>query len=215
MVFTDLKVAEQFKSIFEDMAVADLRVALLWAARTGVQKTSKERPTYVREEQSERAAGAAARASAQRGPATRAREIRTHFKLPSTSTTTRPRHARDAASRTRPHSPPFSRARGIDFRRPATTSSTATSSATTTRRASPTKRLSTAWTRSRSASRTAAPSSTTRSRRTAPRRRSGSPSCSASPRRRPATRPRRAKATRPAPPRSRRPRRRRTSSRAR
>ena len=211
MVFTDLKVAEQFKSIFEDMAVADIRVALLWAARTGVQKTSKERPTYVREEQSERAAGAAARASAQRGPATRAREIRTHFKLPSTSTTTRPRHARDAASRTRPHSPPFSRARGFDFRRPATTSSTATSSATTTRRASPTKRLSTAWTRSRSASRTAAPSSTTRSRRTAPRRRSGSPSCSASPRRRPATRPRRAKPTRPAPPRSRRPRRRRSS----
>ena len=53
MVFTDLKVAEKFKSIFEDMAVADLRVALLWAARTGVQKTSKERPTYVREEQRE------------------------------------------------------------------------------------------------------------------------------------------------------------------
>merc|ERR1719487_3189454 len=32
MVFTDLEVAEKFKSIFEDMAVADLRVALLWAA---------------------------------------------------------------------------------------------------------------------------------------------------------------------------------------
>ena len=41
MVFADLKVAKKFKSIFEDMAVADLRVALLWAARTGVQKTSK------------------------------------------------------------------------------------------------------------------------------------------------------------------------------
>jgi len=36
MVFTDLEVAKKFKSIFEDMAVADLRVALLWAARTGV-----------------------------------------------------------------------------------------------------------------------------------------------------------------------------------
>ena len=53
MVFTDLKVAEQFTSIFEDMAVADIRVALLWAARTGVQKTSHARPTYVREEQRE------------------------------------------------------------------------------------------------------------------------------------------------------------------
>ncbi len=41
MVFQDLETAEKFKSIFEDMAVADLRVALLWAARTGVQKTSK------------------------------------------------------------------------------------------------------------------------------------------------------------------------------
>ena len=56
MVFTDLEVAKKFKSIFEDIAVADLRVALLWAARTGVQKTSKGRPTYKREEQSERAA---------------------------------------------------------------------------------------------------------------------------------------------------------------
>ena len=52
MVFTDLKVAEQFKSIFEDMAVADIRVALLWAARTGVQKTSKE--TNLRERGTER-----------------------------------------------------------------------------------------------------------------------------------------------------------------
>ena len=110
MVFQDLETAEKFKSIFEDMAVADIRVALLWAARTGVQKTSK---ANLRERgQSERAAGAAARASAQRGPATRAREIRTHFKLPSTSTTTRPRHARDGRlSHATPLSPLLSRAR--------------------------------------------------------------------------------------------------------
>ena len=64
MVFTDLKVAEKFKSIFEDMAVADLRVALLWAARTGVQKTSKaslrergtKRESRRRRSESERAA---------------------------------------------------------------------------------------------------------------------------------------------------------------
>ena len=70
------------------------------------------RPTYEREEQSERAAGAAARESAQRGPAARAREISTHFKLPSASTTTRPRHARDARlSHATPLSPLLSRAR--------------------------------------------------------------------------------------------------------
>ena len=64
MVFTDLEVAEEFKSIFEDIAVADLRVALLWAARTGVQKTSKanlrerltERESRRRRSESERAA---------------------------------------------------------------------------------------------------------------------------------------------------------------
>ena len=64
MVFADLKVAKKFKSIFEDMAVADLRVALLWAARTGVQKTSKanlrergtERESRRRRSERERAA---------------------------------------------------------------------------------------------------------------------------------------------------------------
>ena len=71
-----------------------------------------QRPTYEREEQSERAAGAAARESAQRGPATRAREISTHVKLPSASTTTRPRHARDARlSHATPLSPLLSHAR--------------------------------------------------------------------------------------------------------
>jgi hypothetical protein len=43
MVFTDLEVAEKFKSIFEDIAVADLRVALLWAARTGVPSNNFKR----------------------------------------------------------------------------------------------------------------------------------------------------------------------------
>jgi len=74
MVFTDLETAEKFKSIFEDIAVADLRVALLWAARTGVQKTSKERPTYEREDrareppapQRERARSAAPRRALER-----------------------------------------------------------------------------------------------------------------------------------------------------
>ena len=43
MVFQDLETAEKFKSIFEDMAVADLRVALLWAARTGVPSNNFKR----------------------------------------------------------------------------------------------------------------------------------------------------------------------------
>ena len=74
MVFTDLEVAEKFKSIFEDMAVADLRVALLWAARTGVQKTSKanlrergaERESRRRRSEGERARSAAPRRALER-----------------------------------------------------------------------------------------------------------------------------------------------------
>ena len=49
MVFADLKVAKKFKSIFEDMAVADLRVALLWAARNGVPSNNFKRKANLRE----------------------------------------------------------------------------------------------------------------------------------------------------------------------
>ncbi len=54
MVFTDLEVAEKFKSIFEDIAVADLRVALLWAARTGVPSKDFKRKANLRERGTER-----------------------------------------------------------------------------------------------------------------------------------------------------------------
>ena len=49
MVFQDLETAEKFKSIFEDIAVADLRVALLWAARTGVPSKDFKRKANLRE----------------------------------------------------------------------------------------------------------------------------------------------------------------------
>ena len=54
MVFTDLETAEKFKSIFEDIAVADLRVALLWAARTGVPSNNFKRKANLRERGTER-----------------------------------------------------------------------------------------------------------------------------------------------------------------
>ena len=54
MVFADLKVAKKFKSIFEDMAVADLRVALLWAARNGVPSNNFKRKANLRERGTER-----------------------------------------------------------------------------------------------------------------------------------------------------------------
>ena len=54
MVFADLEVAKKFKSIFEDNAVADLRVALLWAARTGVPSKDFKRKANLRERGTER-----------------------------------------------------------------------------------------------------------------------------------------------------------------